>query len=426
MRSKGTLDVRVRGNTLIPSTLLGRFWILCAILRQLHLILQICLLSNELRDLRPQSFFVDQLSAGIPLLRLLRPDVRVIFYCHFPDKLLARNRGLVKSVYRWPFDWLESWSTGCSDAIVVNSNFTKGVFKDAFPRLRNRQPGVVYPCVDTANLSRAAKEPLWEGKKLFVSVNRFERKKDVGLAIIAFARLTDKDRQASRLVIAGMRTFDFYWDRFQRLILFVSGGYDRRNTENSSYHDELVRLAESLGLKHATMRAPPTALAVPDDISVLFLLSVPSDFKNTLLASADLLLYTPLHEHFGIVPLESMLARTPVLAASEGGPVETVVEGVTGWLRDVHDVEAWTKVMRSVLTGIPYSKLQEMGEAGRRRVVDLFSKGRMARALQDEIDAMQGTVRRPRVIDNSLQVSLCAFAIAIVVVFIPAIQRVVY
>lgn len=202
---KGTLDVRVRGNTIIPSTILGRFWILCAILRQLHLILQICIFSNELQQLQPQTFFLDQLSAGIPLLRLLQPVPRVIFYCHFPDKLLAKQGGILKTLYRWPFDWLESWSTGCSDTIVVNSNFTKGIFKRAFPRLRQRQPGVVYPCVDTKELPESLKEPLWKGKKLFVSINRFERKKDVGLAIRAFAGLAEKERKVSRLVIAGMQ-----------------------------------------------------------------------------------------------------------------------------------------------------------------------------------------------------------------------------
>jgi alpha-1,3/alpha-1,6-mannosyltransferase len=79
--------VRVRGNTIVPSTILGRFWILCSILRQVHLILQIALLSDELKQLAPSSFFFDQLSAGIPFLRLLQPRPRVIFYCHFPDKL---------------------------------------------------------------------------------------------------------------------------------------------------------------------------------------------------------------------------------------------------------------------------------------------------------------------------------------------------
>jgi len=201
------LDIRVRGNTIVPASILGRFAILCAILRQIHLILQIAVLSTELKELKPDAFFLDQLSAGIPLLRLLFAPVRVIFYCHFPDKLLARRGSLIKNIYRGPFDWLESWSTGCSDTIIVNSKFTRGVFGKAFPRLRNRRPEVVYPCVDanaTSNdVTISDEKPLWADKKILLSINRFERKKDVGLAIRAFAGLAEKERQGARLVLAG-------------------------------------------------------------------------------------------------------------------------------------------------------------------------------------------------------------------------------
>jgi alpha-1,3/alpha-1,6-mannosyltransferase len=174
----------------------------------LHLILQIALFSSELRDIQPSVFFIDQLSAGVPLLRILSPKTRILFFCHFPDKLLAKKGGLVKRLYRIPFDWWERWSTGCSDGIVVNSRFTKGIFGEAFPLLKNRDPKVVYPCVDTS-LSRGDSKveiegPLWNGDRILLSINRFERKKDVGLAIRAYAKIPQGARKASRLVIAGM------------------------------------------------------------------------------------------------------------------------------------------------------------------------------------------------------------------------------
>ena len=61
-------------------------------------------------------YFVDQLSTCVPVLRLLAHK-RVVFYCHFPDKLLANGEfvegnmtkrgGLLKRMYRVPMDWLE-------------------------------------------------------------------------------------------------------------------------------------------------------------------------------------------------------------------------------------------------------------------------------------------------------------------------------
>lgn len=377
---KGTLDVRVRGNSLVPSTVLGRFAILCAIARQLHLILQIALFSNELQLLAPTTFFVDQLSAGVPVLRLLLPRARIIFYCHFPDKLLAKEGGFLKSLYRRPFDWLESWSTGCSDTIVVNSNFTKTVFSQAFPSLSHRLPRVVYPCVDTsAATSNVGQKPLWDKKKVLLSINRFEKKKDIALALRAYAGLSSIEQQDARLVIAG--------------------GYDPRVPENVSTYTELCDLADSLKLKHATAQSFTTAQAVPDDIAVLFLHSIDSAFKATLLSASRLLIYTPLNEHFGIVPLEAMLAGTPVLAANQGGPTETVISGQTGWLRDVSKTQDWTEVLRIALEdGDGEERLKEMGKWGKQRVVADFSKEKLAERLELEMNAMLSKDVRPQLV----------------------------
>lgn len=369
--------MRVRGNTVIPQAFLGRFAILCAILRQIHLILQIALFSDELARLTPTSFFIDQLSAGIPLLRLLQPQPRVIFYCHFPDKLLVKKGSLLKGLYRLPFDWLESWSTGCSDTIVVNSKFTKSVFSEAFPSLQHRKPGVIYPCVDTSDGSHLDDiTPLWRSKKVLLSINRFEKKKDVALAVNAFAGLSLRERQDARLVIAG--------------------GFDPRVPENVSTYNELCELADTLHLKHATAKNVITAQAVPEDIAVVFLHSVPNALKSTLLQTSRLLIYTPRNEHFGIVPLEAMLAGTPVLAANEGGPTETVISGQTGWLRDVSKVTDWTEVMRIALEdGDGEQRLEEMGRWGRQRVIAEFSKETMAKRLETEIDDMLRKQTRP-------------------------------
>lgn len=209
----GTLDVRVRGNTLIPPSVLGRFSILCAILRQLHLILHISLFTSELRSLSASAFFVDQLSAGLPLLQLLAPKTPILFYCHFPDLLLVQGRQKWwKRLYRVPFDRWEQWSMSFADAVAVNSNFTKGVVASTWPALAERRNlEVVYPAIDTGGGPDKDKGgvvddegPMWKDKRVVLSINRFERKKDIGLAIRAYAGLPEEKRKGVRLVIAGM------------------------------------------------------------------------------------------------------------------------------------------------------------------------------------------------------------------------------
>ena len=83
-----------------------------------------------------------------------------------------------------------------------------------------------------------------------------------------------------------------------------------------------------------------------------------------------------------------MLAGVPVLAANSGGPLETVLDPETGWLRDAEKVEQWTDVMNKVLGEISEDQLRQMGENGKRRVREEFSETKMAKRLDEEIEAM--------------------------------------
>ena len=373
-------------------------------------------LSGELARLRADVFFVDQLSACIPLLRWLQSRAPILFYCHFPDKLLAQRRGLVKRLYRIPFDRLEEWTTGAADGLVVNSRFTRLHFEKAFPRLSARRPAVVYPCVDTRvekdasagagagatdgkNLDKHAL--LWKGKKLVLSINRFERKKGVELAIKAFAAIRPEARGDARLVVAGSPpSASFLRNPYGDSSLMLTsqeGGYDPRVQENVGYHRDLVQLAESLGLRVATIKNMVTALRVSSEVEVLFLLSIPASFKDLLLRSARLLVYTPADEHFGIVPLEAMLKGVPVLAANSGGPLESVVEGETGWLRDADDPTQWTAVVARALSRASDVDMHRMSQNGPRRVATEFSRDKMAERLEAEMQAI-GRQARPSLV----------------------------
>ncbi|KUI67816.1 Alpha-1,3/1,6-mannosyltransferase alg-2 [Cytospora mali] len=372
----GTLDVRVRGDTIVPPSIFSRFSILCAILRQLHLLISIYR-NGELASLQPDAFFVDQLSAGLPLLQYLQPRASMLFYCHFPDLLLAQGRNKwYKKAWRVPFDTIEQWSMSFADAIAVNSKFTRGVVGRTWPALvKGRDLKVVYPCIDTQLSEHDGDDGLlWRDGDIILSLNRFERKKDVALAIKAYAGLSKEKREGVKLVVAG--------------------GYDPRVSENVSYHSELVELATSLKLTNATVHTLQTALAVPPENEVIFLLSVPDALKRSLLKSAKLLAYTPSNEHFGIVPIEAMLYGVPVLAANTGGPVETVVEGETGWLRSPGDVPEWTKVMDRVLNELGADQLAEMGRKGVERVQSNFAVTQMALTLDDILAGIENPQRK--------------------------------
>merc|ERR1711974_554655 len=102
--------------------------ILCAILRQVALVISTSLFSSELQKLAPDVIFVDQLSICVPMFRLIYPRAKILFYGHYPDQLLVKqDQGWTKQIkraYRVAFDAVEEWSTGCADSIVVNSKYT--------------------------------------------------------------------------------------------------------------------------------------------------------------------------------------------------------------------------------------------------------------------------------------------------------------
>ena len=127
------LDITVAGSW-FPASIFGRFKALCAYLRMLFCTLYVILFAGNFTY-----YMLDQVSFPIPCLRCR--NRKVLFYCHYPDKLLSTNRrGCLVRLYRLVLDWIEEKTTGMAMTILVNSKFTLQVFKDSFVSLRNVEP----------------------------------------------------------------------------------------------------------------------------------------------------------------------------------------------------------------------------------------------------------------------------------------------
>lgn len=80
-------------------------------------------------------------------------------------------------------------------------------------------------------------------------------------------------------------------------------------------------------------------------------------------------LYPPMNEDYGLVPLESMASKKPVIAIKEGGPAETVLNNKTGYLVNNADEMAQKMVYLA-----EHPKIAEsMGKLGRKRVEANYS-----------------------------------------------------
>ena len=376
--------LRVRGRWIPAEVWGGRLRALCSSLRLWYL--TACWIWEKQRETKVSNnngppptattthiVVVDVLPTPLPVLRWCT-TASLLFYCHFPDQLLVRGNNdasATRSIYRRVLNALENATMPAADTIVVNSQFTRQVVQDTFPALRHSPHStsdqttllpVLYPALDTTSLDADNNNNNKKTKlSPIVSLNRYERKKNLQLLLqaVAWIRQHHPDAKLPPIIIAG--------------------GYDTSNVENVEYRAELAQWVRDLHLDD------------DDGVQVEFQLSISDAARRKLLRTALCVCYTPSHEHFGIVPLEAMYCQTPVLAVNNGGPVESVVDGVTGYLREptaaAFGAALWTWIRDPDLA-------QRMGEAGRSHVQAKF--GMDPRLVQEWKALLATTVQRGR------------------------------
>eukprot|EP01025_Chloroclados_australasicus_P038541 TRINITY_DN39752_c0_g1_i2.p1 TRINITY_DN39752_c0_g1~~TRINITY_DN39752_c0_g1_i2.p1 ORF type:complete len:461 (-),score=43.98 TRINITY_DN39752_c0_g1_i2:273-1655(-) len=365
----GNFKVIVAGGW-FPRQILGKCTAMCAIVRCITIALRIIFLDFfRPKAQRYNIIFVDQVSAVVPLFTYFS-SAKVLFYCHFPDLLLSKRESALHKVYRVPLDLLEQVTTGMADLLLVNSYFTAGVFGNTFKYLHSWgiKPDILYPAVSILseselfnykNLwqqlmlqnSRMGKEWLEflgqrDSKVVFLSINRFERKKGIELAPKALKLLLDDIDQDEK-----------------GAVLILAGGYDDRVKENVEHLNELKALIDKLQLNEY----------------VKFFPSFTDEEREILFAACDAIIYTPQHEHFGIVPIEAMAHEKPVIAVHNGGPVESV--GNAGILCEATPT-SFAQAMKVLMDDAQAKKL---GEISRARVVEKFSRLQFGNRLNDLI-----------------------------------------
>ena len=295
--------------------------------------------------------FSDVTSHVVPLVkrRTRRP---VIFYCHFPDRLLiseGSRTSVAYRIYRRPIDRMELNGLLAADRVIVNSAFTAMKLREAFPAFQVSTLTVVHPGVSVSPV--AAPIQMDETEIVLLSLSRFDPRKGLGLAIEALAALR------ARLLPP----------EFDRLRLVMAGRYQ----EDLPEHREVLR----------QLRALAGRLELTDRVA--FVLSPSSEERDRLLARCRVVVYTPAGEHFGLVPLEAMAMGRPVVAAALGGPTETVLDGRTGFLRQP-SAEAFADALSTLVSRVDIA--QAFGNAAREHVGQHFSLDVFGRDLWNVVE----------------------------------------
>ncbi len=263
---------------------------------------------------------------------------RVLWYVHTPPReIFDPGIGAVRkrpAHERLAYDALslfyrriESSMVNRIEGIATNSATTNKRLK----KYLHRSGTVISPGVDCKDFRNDG-----DGK-YFIYHSRIDRMKRQEYAISAFEQFLRLSK-----------------DKDYKLIL--SGTLSKRYRSSAEYYDTLKAM-------HAR--------------NVVFKLN-PSDAQvRSLYANCTALLFTPINEDFGIVPLEAMASSKAVIAVNEGGPSETVLQGKTGFL-----VDSQSEMARKMLFLAEHrSAAEEMGRQGRHRVEQAYSWGNFFRGF---------------------------------------------
>ena len=185
-------------------------------------------------------------------------------------------------------------------------------------------------------------------ERFFLVPGRIMWQKNIELAISAWERFCPEPN-GWRLVVAGM--------------------VDRKSR---SYVESLRRLAGG--------RSDVTFVESPSDAELL-----------ALYQACHAVLFTSSNEDWGLVPLEAMACGKAVVAVDRGGPRESVVDGLTGFLRTDHP-DAFAAAMET-LAAVPPDGMDEIAELARARARQFSWRSFVAR-IDDHVEEI-GESRAP-------------------------------
>jgi len=111
--------------------------------------------------------------------------------------------------------------------------------------------------------------------------------------------------------------------------------------------------------------------------NVFFLGEISDEQKEQELESCDIFVSPSLYESFGIIFIEAMRHKKPVIGCNTGGIPEVVANGITGLLCEPDNSRDLEKALLTLIEDKPVR--ENMGQKGYERFKEMFTRDKMAR-----------------------------------------------
>ena len=264
------------------------------------------------------------------------PKIPCLWFCHEPSASIYESRAieglqfpicLFAKAANPLMRVIDKRLVSNTDHILTNSKFTAKRCENIYGIAETE---VVYPGID---ISEFPEYPV-EKEDYILCVANLTKFKQINLVLDAIFLLKQK--------------------KVKKNLIIIGDGEER---------EKLIKQSQALGLTN----------------NVTFTGKISRDLLISYYAKAQCVVFPSVGEPFGIVPIEAQAAWTPVIATRSGGPMESVIDGETGFLVEPNSVNA---LAEKILYFDQNKQVAEsMGITGRKNVETMFSWEKAAEQL---------------------------------------------
>lgn len=296
-------------------------------------------IANDLRKQKCDIVHVHNFSQFIPILRAFNPEVKIVLHMHC-DWLVQLDRRMIER------------RLSQTDLVISCSEYVTKKIRECFPHFASHCQ-TVYNGVDVNRFipGYESGKARTNGTKRLLFVGRISPEKGLHVLLEAF------------------HTIVKYYPQTQ---VEIVGPYDKAPREFIiDLHDDNKITDLKLFYKENYL-SQLKAMLHPDLAShVTFTGHIQQEQLNGNYCRADVLVNPSLSESFGMSLIEAMATGVPVVATRVGGMSEIVEEDKTGMLVEPGNAHALGEAVLHLLSD--EEKRKAMGDAGRKRVIELFS-----------------------------------------------------
>ena len=276
----------------------------------------------------------------VPIIRTFNPKIKIVLEMHC--------------------EWLTQLDQKMIESQLEKTNLVVGVSEYITDNIRRRFPKFAHRCKTLLN---------GVDVDFFANDDRFQDSKKKNVKQLLFVGRVSPEKGIHVLLDA----FQLVFKRYPHVHLTLVGAHASLPT------DFIVGLSEDIITKkleqfHSINFLSYLKSKLPPELAnhVTFDGSVPHRLIKNYYQNADVVVLPSVCNEACALPLfEAMAASVPVVATRSGGTPEVIVDGKTGLLVQRDDASALAEAVLSLIIDEALNK--SMGEAGRKRVIELFS-----------------------------------------------------